>query len=141
MYKNVCMYIYTLFSVFQRLPQASRMVGRREDGGRVLIQTRIPQHPVLEAARTADPGSLARTELGMRRELQQPPETNWAIVSGAAAPEFIRRMGTPNELEILGPSNDQWRIRSNDREQMVAILKAVDRPPGRLRIEINPLRA
>ena len=123
------------------LVQASRMVGRREDGGRVLIQTRIPQHPVLEAARTADPGSLARTELGMRRELQQPPETNWAIVSGAAAPEFIRRMGTPNELEILGPSNDQWRIRSNAREQMVAILKAVDRPPGRLRIEINPLRA
>ena len=123
------------------LVQAARMVGRREDGGRILIQTRMPQHPVLEAARTADPGSLARTELVMRRELQQPPEAHWAIVSGPSAAEFIRRLGTQPGLEILGPSNDRWRIRSDDREQMVAILKSVDRPPGRLRIEINPLRA
>jgi primosomal protein N' (replication factor Y) len=77
----------------------------------------------------------------MRRELQQPPEAHWAIVSGQAAAEFIRRLGIQDGLEILGPSNDRWRIRSDDREQMVAILKSVDRPPGRLRIEINPLRA
>jgi primosomal protein N' (replication factor Y) len=123
------------------LVQASRMVGRREDGGRILIQTRMPEHPVLEAARTADPGPLARAELGMRRDLQQPPEAHWAIVSGPAAAEFVRRLGNQRGLEILGPSNDRWRIRSDDREQMVAILKSVDRPPGRLRIEINPLRA
>jgi len=123
------------------LVQASRVVGRREDGGRVLIQTRIPQHPVLEAARTADPGSLARTELRIRRELRQPPEAHWAIISGSAATEFVRSIGNPEGLEILGPSNDRWRIRSVDREHLVAALKSVDRPPGRLRIEIDPLRA
>lgn len=123
------------------LVQASRVVGRREDGGRVLIQTRIPQHPVLEAARTADPGSLARTELRIRRELRQPPEAHWAIISGSAATEFVRSIGNLEGLEILGPSNDRWRIRSVDREHLVAALKSVDRPPGRLRIEIDPLRA
>ena len=45
------------------LIQAARLVGRREKGGRVVIQTRIPQHPVLQAAVNADPGSLARSEL------------------------------------------------------------------------------
>ena len=123
------------------LVQASRVVGRREDGGRVLIQTRIPQHPVLEAALSADPSSLARTELGVRRELRQPPEAHWAIISGTAATEFVRRIGTPAGLEITGPTSDRWRIRSDEREDLVAALKSVDRPPGRLRIEIDPLRA
>ena len=123
------------------LVQASRVVGRREDGGRVLIQTRIPQHPVLEAALSADPSSLARTEQGVRRELRQPPEAHWAIISGTAATEFVRRIGTPAGLEITGPTSDRWRIRSDEREDLVAALKSVDRPPGRLRIEIDPLRA
>ena len=123
------------------LVQASRVVGRREDGGRVLIQTRMPQHTVLEAARTADPGALARSELNIRRDLRQPPEAHWAIISGTAAAEFVQGIGDSHGLEILGPSNDRWRIRSDDREHMVAILKSVDRPPGRLRVEINPLRA
>ncbi|MCH2625876.1 MAG: hypothetical protein MKZ77_10000, partial [Acidimicrobiales bacterium] len=112
-----------------------------EDGGRVLIQTRIPQHPVLEAALSADPSSLARTALGVRRELRQPPEAHWAIISGTAATEFVRRIGTPAGLEITGPTSDRWRIRSDEREDLVAALKSVDRPPGRLRIEIDPLRA
>ena len=78
------------------LTQAARLVGRRENGGRILIQTRMPQHPVLQAAVNADPGSLARAELEMRRQLQQPPEAHWAIVSGSAAEEFIHRVGNPD---------------------------------------------
>lgn len=123
------------------LVQAARLVGSRDEGGRVLVQTRMPQHPVLQAAINADPGSLARTELKVRRELRQPPESHWAIISGAAANEFIRRLGSPNALEILASSENRWRVRCDDRQHLVDHLRSVDRPSGRLRIEINPLRA
>ena len=83
------------------IAQAARLVGRRENGGRILIQTRMPQHPVLQAAVNADPGSLARSELEMRRQLQQPPEAHWAIVSGSAAKEFIERVGKPDGIETV----------------------------------------
>ena len=123
------------------IAQAARLVGRRENGGRILIQTRMPQHPVLQAAINADPGSLARSELEMRRQLQQPPEAHWAIVSGSAAKEFIERVGKPDGIEIMNSNNERWRIRSNDRQRMVDLLGDIERPTGRLRIEINPLRA
>ena len=123
------------------LIQAARVVGRREKGGRVLIQTRIPQHPVLQAAVNADPGSLARSELEVRRELRQPPEAHWAIISGESADEFIQRLGSQESLEIRPASENRWRIRCDDRQELVGFLKNVDRPSGRLRIEINPLRA
>lgn len=123
------------------LAQAARLVGRRENGGRILIQTRMPQHPVLQAAVNADPGSLARAELEVRRQLQQPPLAHWAIVSGSAAKEFIDRVGNPDGIEIMNSNNERWRIRSEDRERMVEILGNIERPTGRLRIEINPLRA
>ena len=123
------------------LAHAARLVGKREDGGRILIQTRMPQHPVVQAAVNADPGSLARAELEMPRQLKQPPEAHWAIVSGSAAKQFIDRVGNPDGLEIMNSNNERWRIRSNDRQHMVETLGSVERPTGRLRIEINPLRA
>ena len=40
------------------LVAASRLVGPRRDGGQVLVQSRMPEHRVLSAARRADPASL-----------------------------------------------------------------------------------
>lgn len=123
------------------LVRASRIVGGRANSGRVIVQTRVPDHPVLRAAVNGDPGSLARTELDIRRQLRQPPEMNWAIVSGSAAEEFVQKIVVADGLEIMGPYEGRWRIRSASRELLVEHLKAVKRPNGRLRIEINPLRA
>ena len=123
------------------IAHAARLVGPRENGGRILIQTRVPQHPVLQAVINADPGSVARTELEMRKQLRQPPEAHWAVISGASAAEFVERLGNPDGLEVMNANNKRWRVRSDDRELMLEILSNVERPAGRLRIEINPLRA
>ena len=120
---------------------AARLVGARENGGRILIQTRMPQHPVLQAAINADPGSVARTELEMRKQLRQPPESHWAVISGSSAAEFVERLGQRDGLEVMNANNTRWRVRSNDRELLLETLRNVERPTGRLRIEINPLRA
>ena len=43
------------------LVRAARLVGPRADGGRVVIQTRVPDHEVIDAALHADPGTVGRS--------------------------------------------------------------------------------
>lgn len=117
--------------------------GRRPgapDRGLVLVQTRTPDHPVLVAAHQADPGRLVASELPMRSALGLPPSTAMAAVSGAAAPAFIEALGEPAGVRVQGPLDDLWRIVAPDHEALSAALVGIGRPPGRLRIEVDPLR-
>jgi primosomal protein N' (replication factor Y) len=104
------------------------------------VQTRTPEHPVLIAAHLADPGRLAATELPLRQVLGLPPTTAMAAVSGEAAPAFMEALGSPDGLRIQGPVDDAWRIIAPDHDRLSAALTAVARPPGRLRIAVDPLR-
>ncbi len=123
-----------------------RSAARRGDGspaeqrGLVLVQTRTPEHPVLVAAHLADPGRLVTSELPMRHALGLPPTTAMAAVSGAAAPEFMGALGEPPGIRVQGPLDDAWRVIAPDHATLTAALAAVPRPPGRLRIAVDPLR-
>lgn len=108
--------------------------------GVVLVQTRTPEHPVLVAAHHADPGRLADSELPMRQALGLPPTTAMAAVSGAAAAEFMAAFGEPEGVRVQGPLDDVWRVIAPDHAQLSDALAAVPRPPGRLRIAVDPLR-
>jgi primosomal protein N' (replication factor Y) len=119
------------------LARASRLVGGRRRGGRVLVQTRVPAHEALVAALTADPGRLSVSEAGVRAALRLPPESAVALVSGEAAPAFVASL---SGVEVMGPDRDRWLIKAADHEALSAALTAVSRPPGRLRIEVDPLR-
>src|SRR6202042_3219389 len=55
------------------LAHASRLAGGRS--GRVLVQTRLPEHPVVRAAVLADPALLTGPELEVRQALRLPPST------------------------------------------------------------------
>jgi len=123
--------------------RASARRGEASPGDRrglVLVQTRTPDHPVLVAAHLADPGRLVASELPMRQALGLPPATAMAAVSGAAASEFMGAFGDPPGLRVQGPLDDAWRIIAPDHATLTAALAAVPRPPGRLRIAIDPLR-
>ncbi|HEX2578551.1 MAG TPA: hypothetical protein VHK88_19565, partial [Aquihabitans sp.] len=122
------------------LARAARVVRRGADGhGRIVVQTRTPDHPVLVAARLADPGRLVDAELPMRRALGLPPAVAMAIVSGQAAPAFVEALGRPEGVAVQGPVDGAWRVRAPDHRVLCDALAAVDRPPGRLRIEVDPL--
>jgi primosomal protein N' (replication factor Y) len=63
-----------------------------------------------------------------------------AAVSGAAAAEYMGAFGEPAGIRVQGPLDDAWRILASDHEQLTTALAAVPRPPGRLRIAVDPLR-
>jgi primosomal protein N' (replication factor Y) len=130
------------------LVRAARLVGGRDGGGRVLVQTRMPHHEVLLAAQRADPGLVLAAELPRRRLLRLPPATALAIVSGEAAEAFVAGLVAVKVaavqvqgIEVQGPADGRWLVRAPDHAALAAALAAVLRPPGRLRIEVDPVRA
>ena len=129
---------------FALLVRAARLVGPRSAGGRILVQTRLPAHAVLVAAAESDPGDWIRSECERRSQMRQPPAAAWALVSGAAAPGYIERLSaSPHaaELDIAGPAGGTWRIRSDERTLLLDALAGTERPSGRLRVAVDPMRA
>jgi len=124
------------------LARAARLVRARPGArhGRLLVQTRTPDHPVLQAVRHADPGRLVMSERPMRQALGLPPSTAMAVVSGQAAPEFVAALGHPAGVMVQGPLDGRWRLTASGHTVLCDALAAVARPPGRLRIEVDPLR-
>jgi primosomal protein N' (replication factor Y) len=120
------------------LARAARLVGGRRDGGRLLLQTRLPRHEVIDAVLHADPGRLVTVEGARRAALRFPPTTAMALVSGEAAPVFVARL--PDTVERLGPDGGRWLVRAPDHSTLSNALAATARPPGRLRVEVDPLR-
>ncbi len=123
------------------LVRAARLVGPRSRGGRLVVQTRQPGHEVLQAVLHADPGRLVEAEAARRRLLGLPPYAALAQVSGAAAAEFVDRLGAPEGVDVLGPRDGAWLVRADGPEALADALASVERPAGRLRIEVDPARA
>lgn len=119
------------------LVRAARLVGGREGGGRLVVQTRAPDHDVLRAAVHADAGRLAGPERARRTELRLPPATALALVSGDAA-GFVAALGP--EVEVMGPADGTWLVRAADPTVLATALAAVPRTGARLRVEIDPSR-
>ncbi|MCB1260975.1 MAG: hypothetical protein KDB33_11415, partial [Acidimicrobiales bacterium] len=123
------------------LALAARLVGGRRDGGRILVQTAMPEHDVVHAARLGDPGRLVEAERARRELLRLPPAAPVAVVSGAAAEAFVAAIDVPLGVEVSGPSADgQWLVRAADHDQLADLLAATPRPAGRLRLSVDPVR-
>lgn len=130
---------------------AGDRAGRRPDGGaaggrapgRVVVQTRQPDAAVLQAAVLADPSRLTDREREIRRALRLPPFGAVAAVSGPSAGalgETLRAMA-PADVEVHGPSDGTWWLRASDHDVLCDLLAAAPRPPGRVRVELDPVRA
>jgi len=125
------------------LARASRAVGGRGEG-RVIVQTRQPDHVVLDAAVRADPGRLAELELAQREELELPPFRALAELSGDAEVVAGVAESLAARVEVLGPTDGRWLARAPDHQRLCDALAAVGRPVGAgnqvLRIDVDPQR-
>ena len=125
---------------FALLARAARLVGGRRPGSRVLVQTRVPNHEVLDAALHADPARVSDAEGRRRRDLGFPPVKAMAAISGPGADEFVATLGTPLGIDVLGPAKGTWLVRAASPDELADALARVTRPAARLRIEVDPLR-
>jgi primosomal protein N' (replication factor Y) len=130
------------------LARASRLVGgRRHSGARIVVQTRLPDHPVVVAARRGHPAGTEAGEAAVRAELRLPPAASLAVLSGAAAPAYAGALavavtsgpaGTP-AVEVLDLGGGRFVVRADTTGELCDALGAVPRPGGRLRVEVDPL--
>ncbi len=122
--------------------RASRLTGGRADssGGAVLLQTRMPDHEVCRSAVSGDPGSVQAAEAPRREILRMPPAAGVASVGGSAAPEWIERLGSPSAVEVQGPTDGWWLLRSDSTEELCDAGASVERPAGTLRLRVDPVR-
>lgn len=127
------------------LVRAARLLPGRRGEGRILVQTRLPNHEVLTAARTGDPAPLVAAETERRQALAFPPFGGLALLDGAApaveAAATLLRAG----LDVLGPVDGRALVRAPSTDALAAGLAAADLAParalGRLRVEVDPQRA
>ncbi len=146
---------------------AARLVGGRQDGGRILIQTRAPDHRVIRAAVAGDPERWARPEARLRSDLGFPPFGALAELSGAGAADYAAALrseldtapgpaapgpaaGPWSAAVVLGPRRDERFLLSvppgagagDDPDELLAELLAhVPRPKARVRVAVDPPRA
>ena len=123
------------------LMRAGRLVGTRDRGGRVIVQTYVAQHEVLQAALLGDAGRVADGELARRRLFGLPPFRALAAIEGADAEAIAAATG----LEF-GTTAKGVLVRADDwmtlgRALADAASAKVARTKGsRLRIEVDPQR-
>ena len=132
-----------------RLVSRSRSVGggTARAPGRVLLQTCQPRHDVVVAAARADPAHLGAAEKPVREALRLPPFGCLARVSGPAAPAYAAALesalasGAHPGASLDAASGGAWWLRAPSANVLAAILSSCERPPGRLRVEVEPRHA
>ena len=127
------------------LVRAARLLGGRADGGRLMVQTRMPDHPVLAVAGDGDPAAFLAQESAVRRALSFPPFGAVAELSGtgaavAVAADALRATG----LTVMGGADGPALVRASSVDGLAGGLAATDLGParalGRLRVAVDPSR-
>jgi primosomal protein N' (replication factor Y) len=122
------------------LVRGARLTGGRRHGGRLVVQTFLPRHEVVQAALLADPGRLVEPERARRRLLGLPPFAALAAISGAGSDEFAAALGGVAGIDV-GGGDGRWTARAATWEDLGRAINATRRPKAaRLRIEVDPPR-
>lgn len=122
------------------LVRAARLVGPRDRGGRVLVQTFLPHHDVVRAAQLADPGRVVPGERERRRMLGLPPYGAYAEISGPGSDGYVASLVPSGSVSVVG-GDERYVARADDWMELGRVLAAGERPSGsRLRIAVDPPR-
>ncbi len=122
------------------LVRGARVAGPRAEGGRLLVQTFLPRHEVVQAALLADPGRLVEGERARRRLLELPPFAALASVAGPGSDEFAATLRAMGDVAV-GGADGSYVVRAASWTDLGRALIGAARPKGsRLRIVVDPPR-
>jgi primosomal protein N' (replication factor Y) len=120
------------------LARAARLVGGRDGSGRLLVQTRIPDHEALRSAVHGDPTLLTGPERAIREQLDLPPFAALALLRGPGSGAYAEQLGGTEGVTVSSPGEDRRLVRAADHQRLCDALAAAERPAGRLRVEVDP---
>ena len=118
--------------------RAGRMVGGRgqSDAGVVILQTRLPDHPVVQAARDGEPGPVVAADLELRRTLGLPPFRSVAILKGPGAPDLAAAVSLLGvEQRPLG--DGRIAVLAQDPRALATALEMAGRPRQRVTVSVD----
>ncbi len=148
---------------FQLLVQMSGRAGRGEHSGKVIIQTRVPDNPVIKWGRENDYYAFADSELKTRKECHYPPFTFLAMLTLSASRQtdlekisaeiYEKIKKNCARVEAMGPSpapiekvkgRYRWQImiKSNtpgDMKKAITNLSVLKQKDFKLIIDIDPI--
>jgi primosomal protein N' (replication factor Y) len=117
---------------------AGRLVGARgsDTPGHVLVQTRQPHHPCVEAAVHGQPEGVIAHEAQLARELGLPPHVALCALRGAGAGELAAVLRGAR-LEVREDDGD-YVVAAPTHRELCDALAAAPRPGGAVRVEVDP---
>ena len=121
------------------LARAARLLGSRDRGGRLLVQTRLPDHDAVRAAARADPSLLADSERELRAALGLPPFGALALLIGPGASPMAGWLSDHPGVTCSTAGADRWLVRAEDHAVLCDALAEAPRPTERVRIEVDPV--
>lgn len=120
--------------------KAARLLGPRDRGGRLLLQTFLPDHEVIRAAVLADPARLLEAERERRQLLALPPATALASITGAGRDELAAAVRAGGQADV-GSTGDVHLVRAPDWMRLGAALVEAKRTSGSTaRVVVDPPR-
>lgn len=125
--------------VLHQLALAARRLGGRRPGARLLLQTRLASHPVVDAALHADPARATHALAEQARRLRLPPFAALAQLTGTGAAELAGRLERVG-LEVSGPVEGRYLVRADDAAALADGLAAAGRGDAPVRVEVDPSR-
>ena len=87
---------------------AARLVGPRADGGRVLVQTRLPHHEVLDVVHRARPAGRPRQLGGPSSACRR--YARLAVLSGSGAEALASELRAVGAVTVDGPADGPYLV-------------------------------
>lgn len=144
----------TLRLAFQIASWASHPRTRQvlPDGGRVVVQSREPDHHAIRALVAWDPGAFWRAEAPLREPLRFPPAAvavRLRLPTDVDLPTPRLQAALADGDELLGPlpegEEQVWLCKSDDRDATLAALRPLREELSRrghpLRVDVDPVDA
>lgn len=126
-----------------QLARAGRLVGGRgaKRSGfarRVIVQTRIPDHVVLQAALFGDPEILTAKERAVRTELALPPYSAIATLSGEEAAVIGAELAVIKGISVAEGRDGGLLVRAPDAARLSDALRHVGVTARDVRVAVDP---
>ena len=110
---------------------------RSRANGQVIIQTHSHKSELLGLIKTGEFSTWSDLNQRRRKLLSLPPYGSYAEVSGPGAKKYVDLIDVIEGIEVLGPLEESWLIKSDSHSLLLKTLSKVDRPKERVRVAIN----